>query len=127
MKTEKSKWGLIGAVILSCLFWFVVLFGIGVILKNHAQARMISLYDTNTGEISNIEISDEPISYTMRPEEPDDTATIKRLAEEGKICSVFGHWWEYTTDYREYPVKMIRRCHICGRQEIECTRWEEYK
>ena len=52
------------------------------------------------------------------------TNVVKRLAEDGHICSVLGHRWEsiphVTLEYREsgeYP--RHRKCTICGKVETK--------
>jgi len=54
------------------------------------------------------------------------TNVIKRLAEEGYICGVYGHQWEYgiASYLINHPNGTYRKCRICGKCERETRGWK---
>ena len=46
---------------------------------------------------------------------------VKSLAQSGKICEVYGHWWEYT----EGLWNRKRTCRICQKYQTHQEKWED--
>jgi hypothetical protein len=56
---------------------------------------------------------------------------IEEYAKKGKICEIYGHWWEYPLSFVSDLVNepsIYRICRLCGKRQIKKPiEWEDTK
>lgn len=69
--------------------------------------------------LDDVTAKDEPLAAIT-----DDM--IRELGKSGRICEMFGHWWDETDLYLDYhPGMQHRTCKICGK--YQSRKWTDWK